>query len=327
MRDTGVDWDIVWDDRGHFTEPHTGRAFGLGTLNVRSYLAELDDPSVTAAALGQAKVETRGPSGNFGAVLFVEKEGFTPLFDRVNLGNRYDIAIKSTKGMSVTAARHLADEMCGRYNIPLFVLRDFDISGFSIFGTLGGNNRRYRYKNSIPVADLGLRLADVEELGLQSETVSLGNADVDKIRRRLGRNGATDAEIEFLLTGRRVELNAMRSAQLVAFIERKLQEHGVTKIVPPEDLLDTVYRQMERGRRLAEAVAKLDPINLEDFSSPVDLERRVREMLKEDPAIRWDAAVKAILENLGRPRPKWRPPKRAGVPLSKAKRPPDEVRR
>ena len=30
-----ADWDVVYDDRGHFTEPHTKRVIGLGTLNVR----------------------------------------------------------------------------------------------------------------------------------------------------------------------------------------------------------------------------------------------------------------------------------------------------
>ena len=30
-----VDWDVAYDDRGHFMEPHTERVIGLGTLNVR----------------------------------------------------------------------------------------------------------------------------------------------------------------------------------------------------------------------------------------------------------------------------------------------------
>jgi hypothetical protein len=38
-------------------------------------------------------------------VLFIEKEGFMPLFERVHLAERYEIADMSTKGMSVTAAR------------------------------------------------------------------------------------------------------------------------------------------------------------------------------------------------------------------------------
>jgi hypothetical protein len=31
-------WDIVWDARGHFSEPHTGCEVALGSLEVREYL-------------------------------------------------------------------------------------------------------------------------------------------------------------------------------------------------------------------------------------------------------------------------------------------------
>ena len=48
---------------------------------------------------------TLGPKHRFGAILFIEKEGFMPLFEAVQLAERYDLAIMSTKGMSVTAAR------------------------------------------------------------------------------------------------------------------------------------------------------------------------------------------------------------------------------
>ena len=82
--------------------------------------------------------------------------------------------------MSVTAARELIDETCCRYGIPLFVLHDFDISGFSIAQTLHTSNRRYTFRtqsgDDFKVVDLGLWLADVERLGLASEPVSLGKA-------------------------------------------------------------------------------------------------------------------------------------------------------
>ena len=70
------------------------------------------------------------------AVLFCEKEGFNPLFKAVNLANRHDLMIISTKGVSVTAARRLIDEVCGGNNLPLFVLHDFDVAGFLILATL-----------------------------------------------------------------------------------------------------------------------------------------------------------------------------------------------
>src|SRR5262249_43911013 len=39
-------WDVVFDARGHFREPHTGRSVPLGTLDVRHYLSEITrDPS------------------------------------------------------------------------------------------------------------------------------------------------------------------------------------------------------------------------------------------------------------------------------------------
>ena len=38
------DWDLVWDDRGHFLEPHTARKIGLGTLAARNYLAANSEP-------------------------------------------------------------------------------------------------------------------------------------------------------------------------------------------------------------------------------------------------------------------------------------------
>jgi hypothetical protein len=96
----------------------------------------------------------------------------------------------------------------------------------------------------------------------------------------------------------RVELNAMTSEQFVAFIERKLAEHGIEKIVPPKQALDEAYELFDRGRRLEEAYerAKADVDIADDISAPVDIERRVGEILKQRPTLRWDAAVRQVLE-------------------------------
>ena len=84
-------------------------------------------------------------------MLFCEKEGFNPLFKAVNLANRYDLMIVSTKGVSVTAARLLIDDICGDNDLPLFVLHDFDVAGFMILGTLQRDTRRYQFSNAIEV--------------------------------------------------------------------------------------------------------------------------------------------------------------------------------
>jgi hypothetical protein len=56
--------------------------------------------------------------------------------------------------------------------------------------------------------DLGLRLDDVERLGLASERVDLDRRKEAAQRERLNINGATALEIDFLMGGFRVELNA-----------------------------------------------------------------------------------------------------------------------
>ena len=47
IEESGVDWDITYDDRGHFLEPHTKCTIGLGTISVRNYLARLTEPNLT----------------------------------------------------------------------------------------------------------------------------------------------------------------------------------------------------------------------------------------------------------------------------------------
>ena len=302
LTETGVEWDVIYDARGHFSEPHDGDGFGIGTLEVRDYLAGLRDPELLAADVAQAKVDTKGPSGNFGAVLFIEKEGFDPLLKAAQIAEKFDLAIMSTKGMSVTAARALADEMCHGHDIPLLLLHDFDKAGFSIAGTLQRNTRRYEFQNNIRTIDLGLNLADVEAMRLESEHQHHAKGDKTALMSNLRENGASEQEIAFMFrdfdrlrSTRRVELNAMTSPQFVAFLERKLRANGVAKIVPDRSLLAKTYIGMQRGRRLAKAVEDLGEISTKNFKPLKDLQARVRKYLKKHSDERWDDAVEAIV--------------------------------
>src|SRR5258706_5152014 len=315
MEEYEVDWDVIYDARGHFTEPHGGGSFGIGTLEVRSYLAGFNDPSVTDAGFSQAAVKTNGPSGNFGAALFLEKEGFDPILKAAQIAERFDVAIMSTKGMSVTAARALADEMCSRHDIPLLILRDFDKAGFSIAGTLQRDTRRYEVKNSFKTIEIGLSLADVEAMGLEPEYQHHPKGKKSALIGNLRTNGASEAEINFMFrdfdrlrSTRRVELNAMTSPQFIAFVERKLKENGVKKVVPDLELLTEAYAGIERGRRLEEAVEELDEIDMDDCKPPKDLEQRVRKILEKHPAMRWDAAIERIVDEHRRAKPSRRTP-------------------
>ena len=284
----GVDWDVVYDDRGHFTEPHTERVVGLGTLNVRWYNNRVRSPKFDEADFSQASVETFGPDGCFGAVLYVEKEGFMPLFERVELAERYDIAIMSSKGMSVTAARDLVNHL----HVPVLVLHDFDASGIIIVDTLANSTRRYAY-GCHNVIDIGLQYGDIS--GLADEPANC-NISAD----RLAQAGLGQGAIDFL-SGSRVELNAMTSRQLIDFVENKLKEHGIKKVIPKKDALEKTYRMFAASDRLSEAYDEMseklekDEVAKEAIAVPDDLEAKIKDRLQKDPSITWHRAVRLIV--------------------------------
>jgi DNA topoisomerase VI subunit B len=310
------EWDVVYDARGKLTEPHTGRAVPLGTLHVRSYMAKTNSFAAgwlsrpTLPELRPTGCETHGPQHRFGALLFIEKEGFEELFASIKLAQRYDIAILSTKGLTTTAARQLVDNLTGyansvlKHNLPLFVLHDFDKSGMSILGTFTRQSRRYAYEHSLKVIDLGLRLDDVEAMGLLSEPVEVKGKDPEA---NLRVNGASDDEIKFLLcgerhaksvSGQRVELNEMDAGQFVTWVERKLVAHGVSKVNPSAKVLDRAYRQLAAEHEMQRVVerSKASVIKFANKARvPKGLRKRVAALLAADPSMSWDAAVAKIV--------------------------------
>jgi hypothetical protein len=290
INEHGVDWDVVYDDRGHFMEPHTKRVIGLGTLNVRHYLSRVEPLGLEEADFDPASVKTHGPDGSFGAVLYVEKEGFMPLFQRIKLAQRYDIAIMSSKGMSVTAARTLVDELCA--DIPLLVLHDFDSAGIIIKDTLENDTRRFTYTSPPTVVDLGLQYGDIN--GLPSEPNNSTISD-----ERLAEAGLGQAAINFL-RNQRVELNAMTSRQLVDFVEDKLRQHGIRKVIPDSATLAKTYQMFSASDRLAEvfeeAKESLETEDKEPITVPDDLQAKVEQQLQQRPDITWHRAVRLVVD-------------------------------
>jgi hypothetical protein len=290
-----AEWDVVFDARGHFHEPHTGRIVPLGTIEVRRHLHEVAEHTLPELQVGlpdMAVFPTCGPDHRYGAILFVEKEGFLPLFRAVRLAERYDLAIMSTKGLSVTASRLLVDRLCAAHKVPLLVLHDFDKSGFSILGTLRRDTRRYAFRNRIEVVDLGLRLEDVEDSELETEDVVHKSDPAPNLRE----NGASAEEIAFLRR-RRVELNAFASADFIAWIERKLEQHGVTKIVPDEAALTLAYRRSVASRytasRLRSTIQEAQRHAAEALV-PDDLAKLVAAALCGERAQSWDEVIQRL---------------------------------
>jgi hypothetical protein len=291
-------WDVVFDARGHFTEPHTDVEIGLGTLAVRRYVREWEHGKRRDIAEDLAKVfKTSGPTNRYSAVLFVEKEGFNELWRAVQLSERYDLAIMSTKGMSVTASRHLIEELSA-LDLPIFVLRDFDKPGFSIAHTLCNDTRRYQFNKKPKVIDLGVRIDDVKSLNLESESVVYDG--IMDPRVNMAESGATEEEIKFLVRGQmrggwygeRVEINAIDSGRLVTWLEGKLQDAGVSKIIPDQDVLTAAFREAVLRKALLEHARKLvNQTNINDATLPENAADDIRKVLELDPAKSWDAVV------------------------------------
>lgn len=289
-------WRIAYDARGHFHEPHTNREVPLGTLAVDEYLERVDEHTVLPPQydVRERLYPTCGSKHRFGAILFVEKEGFMPLFEAVSLRERYDIATMSTKGMSNTASRRFVDEQCGD-GVPLLVLHDFDKSGFSIVGTLMRDTRRYEFENNITVIDLGLRIGDIADL--EHEASGLNPKEYESCRQNLAGNGATPEEIEFLLR-RRVELNAFTSDGLVDWIEAKLAEHGISKVIPDDETLADAFR---RARENADVQARIEKVvkrwrrQPPQIVIPPDLRKRVQRALHDNPRCAWDEVIRTLV--------------------------------
>ena len=206
------------DRAAHRPQPparhHRGEAIPARLLRDRAGL----EPSASMPAIG-----TRGPSGRYGAVLFVEKEGFNELFEAVRLAERYDLAIMSTKGMSVTAARRLVDEICARYSHPAVRPARLRQSGFTILRTLQRDTRRYAFANEIEVIDLGLRLADVRGVGPRDARRFTTARSVESVRDGLRKRRRDRGGDQVPAASHRVELNAFTSDDLIEWITAKLE--------------------------------------------------------------------------------------------------------
>ncbi len=305
-------WDVLADARGHFTEPHSHHMIGIGTLEVRSFInswnkhagGEVSAPEIDAS------FPTMGPTNRYGTLVYIEKEGFGELVRRAQIAERFDVAIFSSKGESVTAARALVDKH-SQAGVKVLVVHDFDLYGLLIAHWLGHDSKRYKFERPPNVIDLGLRLADVERMKLQSEPVVYAQKK-NPGHALLKCDDLSTDEIDFLVgqridgghwAGQRVELNAMTARQFVEWLEAKLTEHGYGKVVPDRPTLEIAWRRARRITRVNSAITRVMNQETSDHDAdgpPSDLGRRVRDLLNRQPTLCWDLALMRIVEEESR---------------------------
>ncbi len=304
--DQTANWDVVYDVRGHLREPHTGRMVELGTLAVRSYIQDWRNTinaSVNFSGIN-AEITTSGPANRYQFALFLEKEGFDELLKKARLAERFDIAVFSTKGMSVTAARQLVESLSAK-GVTILVVRDFDLYGFRIAHTLCHDTRRYKFKTPPNVIDLGLRLADAEAMGLDSEETEYDANPIADLRKY----GATDKEIEFLtettltftdekgevvnqiVPPHRIELNEMDSETFVRWLEEKLTEAKVKKVVPDKAALRAAWQRQWETARLNQMIQEAQARIGDAPALPPGIARQLAKVLEKNPCSSWDETL------------------------------------
>jgi hypothetical protein len=210
---------LIYEPRGHLIEPHSDIEVPLGTVDVAEYGI---------------------PDYEYDKILYIEKEGFRQIFDAVKLGQRYDMALMTAKGFATRAAKQLLSR-ASQKDITILVAHDADISGYEIARTLE-NETRTTPGMFIEVIDLGLKVTEAINMGLVAESVVIQKEPSYELLCRL-----TSEEEKFLLgvrgyktwQGQRIELNAMRTDQLIFWLEGKLKELGLqTKVLPPEEVVE-----------------------------------------------------------------------------------------
>jgi hypothetical protein len=295
-------WDVLRGARGVFKEPYAAlndTGLAMSTMNVRNYLGA---PAPSAAVNNvPARFPTKGATNRIAAVLICEKEGFDELLEAEKVPARFDLALMSTKGISAIAARDLARSL----GVPCFTLHDLDKNGFVMAGGFPFATR------------LGLRMEDVEKWALAPEDQIHRNPE--KARRNLLKNGAMDEEAKFISQGSRVELNMFTGEQFIEFVEGRLKEHGVEKVIPDEKTLRVAWRRAHLVRRVNHLIDRVDveedeageideledeteplEVDLEDAVPPMpdDLADRIREEFKRNRAQSWDAVLSHIVTNV-----------------------------
>jgi hypothetical protein len=94
----------------------------------------------------------------------------------------------------------------------------------------------------------------------------------------------------------------MDSQQFVDFLEQKLKEHGVKKVVPDDAVMVRHARRVLAETLTANALKSLRETIQKEAAAialPEDLRGQVENELAENPALPWDVAVARIIGKIG----------------------------
>jgi hypothetical protein len=279
------------EPRGSITHPHRDETITLGTLMVEQY---------------------ERPEWTFSKLLYIEKEGALEALKQNRWAERHDCAVMSSKGFSTRAARDLIDKLAEHDEpVEVFCVHDADASGSMIYQTLQEETRA-RGARSIQIVNLGLEPWEAVAMGLEVETVEAGRQRKSVADYVYEHDEADEDWAEWLQT-QRVELNAMTTPDLIAWLDEKMANRG-GKLIPPDEVLerefaeriegkvrdaitDRILREADLEGQVAAAVARIET------PSADRLRRETAAMFEETADSEWrdlieEAAARAIRDQL-----------------------------
>jgi DNA topoisomerase VI subunit B len=288
-------------DRGVFYEPHGGEVIPLGTLTVRNY---------------------RRGFWRYGTVLVCEKEDNVHMLRQAGIAERFDCFLLSSSGFTTRALKDLIDYIgTTQEPVRMFAMIDGDAHGSMIYQTLVKETKARGARN-IEIINLGLFPWEAvaeglpHETGLAEQRRKKGKARyapvADYIKSRdlensLTGNSNNEPHWQTWLQDNRVELNAMTSPQRVAWVERKLSEHNVKKVVPPDNitkqaLADELLEEIEVAvkeealKNVQDWIAREIKKRFEAIQLPsgAELKKSITEFLVKLPRDNWRTVI-AIL--------------------------------
>jgi hypothetical protein len=251
---------LIREARGNYSIPHfPDDAIPLGTQSVRSF---------------------RRPPWIFNKIVAIEKEDLRLMLRQAGWDERHDAFLTSAKGFTTRAARDLIDKIADTTEpVKVFSVHDGDWAGTLIQHTLQ-NATLARAARKIEIIDLGLQPWEGNALSLSVEKVPTNYNKNGELRRypvgayvRARADQAPNGETwEEWLQHSRVELNALTSAQLIDWLDRKMAEHSVGKLIPPDDILQDEFHERVR-ERAEDAVRTALSSRLDDLVAAIKAEQ------------------------------------------------------
>jgi hypothetical protein len=236
---------LVRAPRGYFYVPHVRLEIPLGTESVAAF---------------------RRQAWTFNKIVCIEKADLMKVLQLSGWAERNDALLMSTIGFYTRAGRDLIDAIAATSE-PMrpYSVHDADHAGTCIQDTLQ-NATLARGARSIEICDLGLQPWEGVALNLDKEDVpKILNKDGTLRRRPVGEyikartdRAPTGQTWEEWLQLWRYELNAFRMPELLAWLDRKMAEHGDGKLIPPGDILIDQFGEAVRPRARASVDQELD---------------------------------------------------------------------